>query len=289
MTGYAGVISGPGKKSLSPVFQQAALDHLGLDIRYETWPTAAAALAGRVEGLRAPEMVGANVTIPHKEMVLPMMDELDHLAEKVGAVNTIVRRQGRLLGFNTDVGGFLRALREDGGFDPRERRAVIAGAGGAARAVAVALIQSGAAAVTIISRTLSRAVRLVDDLRPAGGTALQALPGTLVAWTSAVREADLLVNCTPAGSAGAADQSPAPLSVIRSDLFVYDLIYEPSETLLMAHARQQGAKVLGGLPMLIYQGAESLRLWTGREAPIKVMFEAVKAAARRPQENGGQR
>src|SRR3990170_1742303 len=113
---YLGVIGDPGRKSLSPHFQQAALDHLGLDIVYQAWPTPPDGLAVRVRGLRAPQVLGANVTIPHKEAVLPLMDEVDALVRRVGAVNTIVNREGQLCAYNTDVAGFLRALREDGGF-----------------------------------------------------------------------------------------------------------------------------------------------------------------------------
>src|SRR3990172_1548085 len=163
---YVGVIGYPLKHSLSPAFQQAALDHLGLDIRYEAWPTPPDSLAETVAGLRAPDRLGANVTIPHKEAVIPFLDELDDLARRVGAVNTIANRQGRLYGCNTDVERFLRALREDGSFDPAGSRVLVAGAGGAARAVVVALVEAGAASITVINRTFSRATRLVEELRP---------------------------------------------------------------------------------------------------------------------------
>lgn len=292
---YLGVIGDPGKKSLSPAFQQAALDHLRLDIVYEAWPTPPEGLGLRVKGLRAPAVLGANVTIPHKEAILPMMDELDDLVRRVGAVNTVVNRDGRLYAYNTDVAGFLRALREAGQLDPAGRRAVIAGAGGAARAVVAALVQAGAARVTVINRTSSRATKLVEDMRPlAGHTDLQALPDAYISWVSAAVGADLLVNCTSVGSDSSAAtepaseevDSPVPADVIRSGAVVYDLVYRPAETPLMAAARQRGARVLGGLPMLIYQGAESFRLWTGREAPVEVMFEAARKALA-AEEGGG--
>ncbi len=284
---YLGVIGDPGKESLSPSFQQAALDHLRLDIVYEAWPTPPEGLAQRVKGLRAPAVLGANVTIPHKEAILPMMDELDDLVRRVGAVNTVVNREGRLCAYNTDVAGFLRALREAGQFDPAGARALVAGAGGAARAVVTALIQAGAARVIVINRTFSRASKLVEDLRAAdGATELQALPDAYLSWSSAALGADLLVNCTSIGSDSIAAtkqdpeeaDSPVPAEVIRSGVLVYDLIYRPAETPLMAAARRRGARVLGGLPMLVYQGAESFRLWTGREAPVEVMFEAARKA-----------
>jgi shikimate dehydrogenase len=280
---YLGVIGDPGKRSLSPVFQQAAIDALGLDIVYERWATPPDALAARVEGLRAPAVLGANVTIPHKEAVIPMLDELDGLARKVGAVNTIVNREGRLHGHNTDVEGFLRGLRDDADFDPVGKRALVAGAGGAARAVVVALAEAGARSVVIINRTYPRASRLVEELAPlAGDTELNALPDIYPSWAEALSRADLLVNCTPAGQASAGDsaeeESPVPFDAIRPGILVYDLVYVPAETALMKAAKAAGARGVGGLPMLIYQGAASLKLWTGRDAPVDIMLKAAREA-----------
>ncbi|HEU4759992.1 MAG TPA: shikimate dehydrogenase [Dehalococcoidia bacterium] len=279
-----GVIGWPLEQSLSPAFQQAALDHLGLDIRYEAWPTPREELEARVRGLRAPDHLGANVTIPHKEAVIPFLDELDDLARRAGAVNTIVNREGRLAGYNTDVTGFLRALREDGTFDPAGCRALIAGAGGAARAVVVALIEAGAASVTVINRTFARATELVEDLQPfAGDTELHALPDMYTSWAAAAVSCRLLVNCTSVGLAGTPEEkeSPVPVDVIPAAAMVYDLLYRPAQTSLMAAARRRGARVLGGLPMLVYQGADSLRLWTGLEPPVDIMFDAARWALAR--------
>jgi shikimate dehydrogenase len=278
---YLGVIGYPLKQSLSPAFQQAALDHLRLDILYEPWPTPADGLPTRITGLRAPSVLGANVTIPHKEAALPMMDELDDIARKVGAVNTIVNREGRLHGYNTDVAGFLHALREDAGFDPSGRRALVVGAGGAARAAVVSLSEASAASVTVINRTLPRAERLIEDLRPiSSATALSALPDEPSLWAASLERCDLLVNCTSVGSAGSPEekQSPVPTELLRPDILVYDLIYRPAETPLMTAARQLGCQVMGGLPMLVYQGAASFELWTGREAPLDIMFGAARQA-----------
>jgi shikimate dehydrogenase len=275
------VIGYPLKRSLSPVFQQAALDHLKLDIRYEAWPTPEHRLAETVGGLRAPERLGANLTIPHKEAVLPLLDEADDLCRRVGAVNTIVNREGRLYGYNTDVGGFLRALREDGGFDPAGGRVLVAGAGGAARAIAVALIDAGAASITFINRTFPRAAGLVEELRSqAGDTELNALPDVFASWRASTISCRLLINCTSVGMAGTKEEkdSPVPLELIPPGALVFDLIYRPAKTPLMAAAEKRGAGVLGGLPMLVYQGAESFPLWTGRDAPLEVMLKAARTA-----------
>jgi shikimate dehydrogenase len=275
---YLGVITDPNKQSTSPAFQQAAIDALGLDLVYERWPTEPSGLATRITGLRAPTVLGANVTIPHKEAAMPLMDELDPLVQRVGALNTILNRDGRLIGYNTDVAGFLRALREDGSFDPRGVHVAIAGAGGAARAVVVALCEGGAAHVAVLNRTPARAQRLVDDLRAhAGRTALEALDASPESWATVAARAELLVNCTSLGSAGAEEGSSAvPIDVIRPEMLVFDLVYRPTETRLLRDARSRGARALGGLPMLIYQGAASFKIWTGRDAPVGVMMSAAR-------------
>lgn len=279
MLKYLGVIGYPLTRSLSPAFQQAALDHLRLDVEYQAWPTPEDALNTRITTMRSPTVLGGNVTIPHKEAVLPLLDEVDPLAARIGAVNTIVNRDGRLYGYNTDAGGFMRGLQEDGGFEPAARRVVIAGSGGAARAVVVALLEAGTRSITVINRTLSRANRLVADMAEvAGASELRALPEMYASWAAVMRSCDLLINSTSAGF-GSEGESPVPLDLIRPSMLVYDLIYHPAETRLMAAARQAGASVRGGLPMLVYQGAASFELWTEESAPLDIMFEAARSAA----------
>ena len=280
---YVGVIGHPLKRSLSPAFQQAAFDHLGLDVRYEAWPTPPERLAETVAGLRGPDRLGANVTIPHKEAVVPLLDDVDDLSRRVGAVNTIVNRDGHLFGHNTDVAGFLRVLREDGGLDPAGARVLVAGAGGAARAIAIALIDAGATSITFINRTFSRAARLVQEMEPhAGGTSLHALPDVYASWAASTVGCRLLINCTSVGMSGTQEEkdSPVPTDLVPSSALVFDLVYHPARTPLMAAAERRGARFLGGLPMLVHQGAESFRLWTGVEPPLDIMAEAAKAALR---------
>ena len=277
---YLGIIGCPLGHSLSPFFQQAALDHLGLDIRYEAWETSPDRLAERVDRLRAPDHLGANVTIPHKEAVIPFLNELDNPARRTGAVNTIANRQGRLYGYNTDVAGFLRALREDAGFDPRGRDVLVLGAGGAARAVAAALLDSTAASLTITDIDPDRAASLVRDLGGQGQTVLRIVPPASADLAAAASACQLLVNCTPIGMRHnpAENDTPIPPEIIQPGVLTFDIVYNPPETVLMAAARQRGAHVLGGLSMLIYQGAASFQIWTGREAPVDVMFAAARRA-----------
>ncbi len=277
---FAGVISAPGKNSLSPAFQQAAFDHLGIAVHYQHWPTPADGLETRLIGLHAPDVLGVNVTIPHKEACLPLVDDLDPLVRRDGALNTILNDGGTLRGYNTDVEGFLRPL-QDAYFEIRGCSATIAGAGGAARAVVVALAEAGATRIAVVNRTLERAERLVSDLSAAVKPAqLVAALNSRESWEKAAAEAGLLVNCTSLGTAGTPeeDRSPMPSDLIRSQALVYDLVYQPAETRLIRDAREAGARTIGGLPMLIYQGAASFKIWTGKDAPVDIMFQAAEAA-----------
>jgi shikimate dehydrogenase len=269
------------KHSLSAAMQQAALDRLGLDARYELWDTEPDEVEQRVASLRQEDCLGANVTVPHKQAVIPFLDELDSVAARAGAVNTIVRREGRLIGHNTDVVGFARAL-SGAGFNVRGVRATVLGAGGAARAVTLALIDGGASFISLSDAVPERAEALAGDL-----TAL-ASPGTIVAWAHwgddafqrSIRECGLLVNCTPVGTrfGPAEGQSPVAAELIPAGCLAFDLVYNPEETRFLQAARSRGARGAGGLAMLVHQGAASFRLWTGIEAPVDVMFQAARKA-----------
>ena len=283
MTLHLGILGYPLRHSASPAFQQAALDHLGLDARYERWEVAPERLAERVGQLRGPDLLGFSVTVPHKETVMPLLDAVDDAARAIGAVNTVVSRDGRLEGANTDLEGFLRALREDGAYAPRGGRALVLGAGGAARAVAYALLVEGAASVAIANRSPERARILAEELGarfPARVQAFHLDAEALAPLLGADASVDLLVNCTSLGMAHGPDPdaSPVPAGLIPGTALVYDLVYNPQETPLLAAARRAGARTLGGLPMLVYQGAAAFRMWTGREAPIDVMMKAASAA-----------
>lgn len=287
--GLLGLIGHPVGHSISPAFQQAALDALAIDARYARWDTPPEALAARVEALRRPPFLGANVTVPHKEAVIALLDDVDDLARRTGAVNTIVRDGERLSGSNTDIAGFRRALRAAGGFSVAGKRAVVLGAGGAARAVVLALELEDAASVAVANRHAERAVRLVRDLGAVGGHRLVALPWDAATSRDRLREADLLVNCTTLGLAGGAvtTASPVAAAALHSGLFVCDIVANPPVTPLLAAATAAGSACLGGLPMLVYQGAASFQRWTGREAPVAVMLSAAEAAMAKLAEAAG--
>lgn len=274
----AGIIGHPVAHSLSPVFQQAAFIACGLDVTYTRWDTTIEALHARVVNLAAPAYLGANVTIPYKEAVLPFLDELGGQSARVGAVNTIVNRSGRLYGFNTDGPGFIAALKNEARFDPAGRSFLLLGAGGAARGIAFALAEARAASLTIANRTVSRAQRLAADV-----AAVSRAPVTPMGAPPAARAAasyDCIVNCTAIGMDGtpASGESPLELEEAAPGALVVDIVYAPEETPLLRDARARGMPVLGGLPMLIYQGGLAFELWTGVAAPIDVMFDAARRA-----------
>jgi len=285
MTQYIGIIGYPLKHSLSPDFQQAALDYYRLDIHYQVWETEVENLPSTISRLRQAENLGANVTVPYKEAVLPLIDEADDLGSLIGAVNTIVNRDGKLVGSNSDAQGFLRALREDAKFEPQNKHVVILGAGGAARAVSFALLREKVSSLAIANRSLARAEALVDSLgKYAIGKEIQA---ELTAWSlqdsklrETVQHSQLIVNCTTLGTRYSSQEGQSPLAAhsIPKGALVYDLVYNPSQTPLLTMAREAGANVLGGFPMLVYQGAASFKLWTGREAPLDIIYTAAKQA-----------
>jgi shikimate dehydrogenase len=279
MTQHINLLAYPAGHSISPVFQQAALDHLGLDARYAALSTAPDALGDAVDMLRGEDYLGANVTIPHKESVRRHLDVLDPWAETLGAVNTIVKQGDRLIGHNTDAYGLLRALREQANFQPRGRSVLLLGAGGAARAAAFGLCREGIASLTIANRTHERAVDLVTALGKAGPVlAATSMAGEEIA--EAVAGADLVVNATLVGMShgGAAGESPIDVALLRPETVVFDMVYTPIESPLIEGARSVGAVGVSGLWMLIYQGAASFKLWTGRDAPVEVMYEAGRSA-----------
>ena len=275
MTSTVGIIGYPLGHSASPAFQQAAFDHLGIDASYLAWETPPDALAERMESLRDPGLLGANVTVPHKQAVVPFLDEVSQAAQDTGAVNTVVNQDGRLTGHNTDVTGFLRALQSDAGFQAQGKRALVLGAGGSSRAVVYGLLKQGAGRVTIANRTVERANRLIEALgSPENADAVPLEPAELSnGW-------DLIVNCTTLGMrhAPGEKETPLPSNAIPANSLVYDLVYNPEETPLLQAAAKTGVRTLGGLPMLIYQGAEAFRFWTGQEAPVEVMFQAARRA-----------
>lgn len=266
-----GLIGDPVEHSLSPAFQQPAFDALDLDVRYELWPTPLALLPDRLADLRAGRAIGANVTVPHKEAVFAAVDEVSDLARRAGAVNTIVPRDGRLYGDNTDIHGFIVPLAERG-VRFSEMETIVLGAGGAARGIVVALLDAGARRVHVLNRTVERA----DCLAAALGDD-RVVPAATTAATALAPAAALIVNATSLGWQG--QELPLDASVLAAlprTAIAYDLTYR--ETPFLRAARDTGLATIDGLPMLVHQGARSFELWTSRAAPIDVMWSAAVAA-----------
>ncbi len=268
------LIGQPIAHSLSPAVQNAALRALGLDYEYRLMSVQPRDLEKGVDELRDLSVAGFNVTIPHKVAVLPLLDELDETASAIGAVNTVVNDGGLLKGYNTDCLASVKALKEAYG-DLAGCRAVILGAGGAARAVASGLAEH-AKWVMVLARDEAKAESLAEELRWRTGAEVHG--GGMVEAGKILSSADILINATPVGMSPNKDLSPIDVGALHSKLLVFDLIYNPEKTRLLLDAESLGAHIIGGLTMLVYQGAEAFKLWTGRDAPESLMIEAAREA-----------
>ena len=279
MAKLAGIFGYPLAHSISPTFQQAAFDYYSLPVTYHAWPVPPGTLGEEVQKLRGDEYLGANVTVPHKQRVREYLDDMDRWAATIGAVNTISREGSSLIGSNTDAYGFIKSLKETGRFDPRGKQVLLLGAGGAARAAVFALAAEQVGALTVANRTLGRAQSLADEVRDSVDH-VQAVPMREEELKRSNVVPDLIVNCTSMGMRHGDAEGTTPLhsGLIPSGALVYDMVYNPVETPLLKEAKRAGARTLGGLAMLIYQGAASFERWTGQEAPVAAMFEAGRKA-----------
>jgi shikimate dehydrogenase len=267
VTHHVGLIGYPVEHSLSPAMHNAAFAHLGLGYHYMLLPTPPGELERRVRECVERGFTGWNVTVPHKEGMARMLDDMSDEVRATGACNTVLVASGKLRGFNTDTIGFMRGLEEAGGI-PAGSKAVVLGAGGAARGVAWALGQAGHR-VTILSRKPEQAREVAKTIGvEAGLLDAETLQGEL-------EGAHLLVNCTPAGMWPHVEDSAVPDGVrIPANMLVYDLVYRPRPTLMLRKAAEAGCRTQDGLAMLVYQGAAAFEIWTGRPAPIEVMRRA---------------
>lgn len=266
----------PLSHSISPAFQNAALEAKGIcGVVYEKLPLPPERMGEMIDALKAEDCLGANVTIPHKQTIIAQLDELSEVARDIGAVNTVVKRQGKLIGDNTDAYGFIQALKVRG-IHPRHARAMIIGAGGAAAATAYALTQEGAREMIVVNRTIARAAELADRLH----ARFPHLELAVNDWDALTRM-HLIVNASAIGMSPRQNESPIPQHrTIKPGQIVFDLVYNPPETPLLREAARAGARGIGGLEMLVYQGARSFELWTGKDAPVEVMQSAAEGALR---------
>ncbi|MFA5308378.1 MAG: shikimate dehydrogenase [Dehalococcoidales bacterium] len=274
-TRICALIGDPVEHSMSPVMHNACYQKLGLDYAYIPFRVRPEALSQAVAGLRALNVRGFNVTIPHKVAVIPLLDGLDPLAEKIGAVNTVVNTDGRLWGFNTDAEGFLQSLLA-AGIKPEGKKITVVGAGGASRAVSYILAQHGAR-ITIVNRKqeLDWAENIAALLRADFPREVRVYE--LAQLAEALHSADLLVNATSVGMSPNPDAAPVPAELLAGIPAVFDIVYNPLETRLLREAGAAGAKTVGGIDMLAWQGALAFEKWTGQKAPLDLMRdEAIK-------------
>lgn len=279
-TTLVGLIGWPVSHSVSPAMHNAAFDALELDWRYVPLPVDPAlpgAVGDAVRGVRAMGMRGINITVPHKQAVLPFLDRIAPAAQAMRAVNTIVvEADGSLTGDNTDAPGFIADLRAHD-VDPVGAHVLVLGAGGSARAIIYGLAQAGARRVTLVNRSLERAQNLLDDLRPYVGNLQTEVIHSGAELQALVESVTLIVNCTSVGMMPHVDASPWPPGIsMRAGQSVYDLVYNPAETLLLRQAQAAGARQIGGLGMLVWQGALAFERWTGVGAPVAVMRAAAE-------------
>jgi shikimate dehydrogenase len=275
MTKRVVLIGHPVAHSLSGAMQQAAFDSQGIDAAYELWDRAPIGLADAITEIRGDDFLGANVTIPHKERVVPLVDRLTEEAQATGAVNTITRDGKRLIGHNTDVPGFKVALDKLVGRQKMPRNAIVLGAGGGSRAVVYGLIREGFQRIVVFNRHLHRAEALVKHFgRSAAHMELRAMPWHESIIESELAKSKLLVNATSIGLTS--DASPIAAEVLQPDLLVLDLIY--ARTRLLRDADAAGCTVADGEQMLLHQGAAAFTLWTGLPAPVELMQRALSEA-----------
>ena len=278
-TRLGGLLGSPVSHSMSPLMHNESFRRLGIDFVYLCFDVDALKLPSVVSALRDMNTYGFNLTMPCKEAVLPCLDEISPAAEMIGAVNTVACEGGRLTGYNTDGSGYIRALR-DAGCEPAGKYMVLLGAGGAAAAVGAAAALAGVRSLHFACRqgkSYQKAVSLCDRIN--GKTSCRA-DVTDLADESAMRAllscADLLTNATSAGMAPRQDETPlADPSMLRPELFVSDVIYNPRETRLMREAKAAGCRTMNGLYMLLFQGAEAFRIWTGKEMDVEAVREKL--------------
>lgn len=265
-TKILGIFGYPIRHSLSPLMQNAAIENMDIDFIYLPFEVRTDELSDAVSAIRIFDIAGVNVTIPHKENIAKYLDKISYEAKKIGAVNTVVNKNGKLYGFNTDYYGFIKSLTEN--VNPRKKNVLMLGCGGVARAIAVSLIDSKIKRLTVADVDPGKAKYFL------GGS----FPQIKVVKTSKIldeiKSADIFINATPVGM-NAGDRSPIDKKYLRKDLFVYDVVYN-RETQLLKDAKKIGAIHSSGLDMLVYQGAKSFKLWTGKTPPVDLMKKVLR-------------
>ena len=275
-TRLVGIIGSTLEHTLSPIIHNAAFDYLGLNWCYIPLPVQEGHLQKAIEGIKALNFTGVNVTMPFKTEVISILDEVAMFAESVGAVNTIFIDKGKLIGYNTDGRGFYTALMRDLGYEVKGRKVLVLGAGGASRSVTVSLALAGCQSIVIVNRSPERSRQLADII-------LKSAPDIEVTWLSpednydiVVAESDVIINATPLTTFNGTLR--VPVSLLNKNQLVCDLNYSLYQPPLLQEAEARGAQVMDGKGMLLYQAAAAFEIWTGLEAPVEVMRVAIISA-----------
>jgi len=267
------LIGNPVEHSMSPKMHTLAFKEVGIDAIYIATKVENEEVKNAVESIRALNLLGANVTIPHKVAVMSYIDQIDPIAKDIGAVNTIVNKKGHLFATNTDGLGFMRSMKEEG-IKLNGLNAVMIGAGGVARAISFNLLQE-INSLKISDMKKEVAEKLVAKLKNRYENKVSYFSPSKNNLIEELKNADLLLNCTPIGMFPNHKETPVPKELLRKDLIVFDSIYNPIETILIKNAKAIGAKALGGIKMFLYQGVEAFELWTNKKAPVKLMEQVI--------------
>jgi len=268
----------PIEHSLSPVMHNAGFNELKLNFKYIPVKVAPSDLKEAISALKALNFKGANLTVPHKEEVIDYLDEISEDAFLIGAVNTIINSDGRLLGSNTDCKGFIAALKEAGVKDISRKKVVLLGAGGASKAACVGLLREKVKELVIVNRTVRKAELLQENYKkPFKKSKIRVLPLDCEALRTEFSDCDILVNTTSVGLKN--DCIKLPIDSLKSDALVYDMVYNPPKTKLLKSAEKHGLKIENGLNMLLFQGVLGFEVWTNKKAPVSVMKKALFDAA----------
>lgn len=275
-TRLIGILGNPVHHSLSPVMHNAAFARYDLDLAYIPLPVSTGDLAVALNALRAFHFRGANVTLPHKQAVIPLLDEVSELSQKIGAVNTIVNENGRLIGTTTDPIGFREGFL-NAGETFRGKAVAILGNGGSARTIAFTLaMMEDTSGINLIARDITKSRALADEVLVKTGKILNCY--TLDEYAGVAENFRIVVNTTPLGMLPAVNASPLPEEALRPGQVIYDIVYTPENTLLLQLAQKQGLKTVGGLGMLIHQGAAAFKIWTGIDCDPGLLYRTARQA-----------
>lgn len=274
-TKMIGLLGYPLKHSYSPAMQNAAFQKMGLNKIYIPIEVTEENLGDVIKGMSKMNFAGFNVTIPHKINVMEYLDEIDELAKMIGAVNTVINKDGRLKGYNTDGNGFLRSFEIGTGESVKKKKILIIGSGGASRAISMTMAVNGAEKIYICNRTLDKAVELADDINKKTGSPLVAAALKYNDIEDVLQYTDIIINTTSVGMHPDTDALPIDKRLLDKRFIVCDIVYNPLKTKLLEEAEKVGCKILTGISMLVYQGAEAFKIWTGIEPTVEIMFDEI--------------